>query len=546
MLRLDLGCGAGKAKGFVGFDRFPLPGVDIVGDLDKPLPFDTNSADLVYASHSLEHVPNIMGTMAEIYRVLRHGGQLCIVAPYSEQKLNIANPYHVAAFNEHTPRFWTNHPTASLDQIEYDHPHAPHWGIANSDHSTPAMDFRLVNMEFFYFPRYLGLAETEKRAARQSRIDVCDQVMYHLIAWKPDEADSGESFEQLLASFTPYVPHHVLARRAADKERAREGFAARTSARGVATASSEPSSDLGATMNCEIRETFHVNEQAHDVARTGNDDRIVEIVAPLVDMRQQGIGASEARLAEVAQSLSATVAALQNENARFASLRKEIEVSDELTAEYKADNEELRLHIDRLEAHIAASRIQQEIAYSTPTSTFSSQLFSVYDELSAYRQSRAQRLASYVRTDSLWRDVSPAFSVLKEYTGRHLRGTGYRLTISEDLRLHDYREYRMPMGSSAISEIALAINPIGSTTGSVGVEIVSAERAIVAQASVDLRHVMVDRPTVFRLPTTLSLTRGWYLRVFVQHTTAPVAIYELAGPALWRRRQSRRAFVSVQ
>ena len=35
------------------------------------------------------------------------GAQVCIVAPYYNQGLNLANPYHVQVFNEHSPRFWT-------------------------------------------------------------------------------------------------------------------------------------------------------------------------------------------------------------------------------------------------------------------------------------------------------------------------------------------------------------------------------------------------------------------------------------------------------
>jgi len=108
MIRLDLGCGRAKQEGFVGVDRFPLPGVDIVADLARPLPFRSDSVDLVVALHGLEHVANLIATMQEVYRVCRDGARICIVAPYFEQKLNLANPYHLQAFNEHTPRFWTN------------------------------------------------------------------------------------------------------------------------------------------------------------------------------------------------------------------------------------------------------------------------------------------------------------------------------------------------------------------------------------------------------------------------------------------------------
>src|SRR5262245_31362358 len=90
MLSIDLGCGARKQPGFYGVDRYPVPGVDAIVDMDGPLPFRDESVDLMVASHSLEHVNNLLATMKEIYRICKHGSQLCVVAPYSEQKLNQA------------------------------------------------------------------------------------------------------------------------------------------------------------------------------------------------------------------------------------------------------------------------------------------------------------------------------------------------------------------------------------------------------------------------------------------------------------------------
>src|SRR5689334_18726276 len=52
--RIDLGCGLSKTEGFIGFDRFQLPGVDIVCDLDKGIPLADNSVEYVLASHFLE------------------------------------------------------------------------------------------------------------------------------------------------------------------------------------------------------------------------------------------------------------------------------------------------------------------------------------------------------------------------------------------------------------------------------------------------------------------------------------------------------------
>lgn len=320
MLKIDLGCGTAKADGFIGFDRFSLPGVDIVGDLDKPLPFDSNSADLIYASHSLEHVPNLMGTMAEIYRVMRHGGQLCIVAPYSEQKLNIANPYHLNNFNEHTPRFWTNYPTSAASLHEYDHPHATNWGIADSDHSTPTMDFRLLAMEFFYFPPYLGYSEDVRRTLRQQCMDVCDQVMYHLIAWKPEQEKPGETLDNLLKSFVPYTPDYIIARRAADAERESQATTLRSAPHALA-----------------LRNELYVSQ----ADRLGGDhviDLVGSLVAELFSTRER------ARELEVAKRFEA--------EKQVAFLKAEIDVSDALIAEYLAQTEDFKDTIKNMQDKI--------------------------------------------------------------------------------------------------------------------------------------------------------------------------------------------------
>ena len=209
MLRIDLGCGTNKQTGFIGVDRYPLPGVDILADMNGFLPFREDSVDLLFASHSLEHVKTLLWTIREVYRICKHGAQVCVCAPYSEQKLNLANPYHTCVFNEHTPRFWTDYPTAPIDPAEYAHPHATQWGLSTSDHSDPGIDIRLVRIEYFYFPQYAGLSPPVRRRLRQSRMDVCDQIMYHLIVWKGAEESSAKPFDEYVAEFQPYEPEYL-------------------------------------------------------------------------------------------------------------------------------------------------------------------------------------------------------------------------------------------------------------------------------------------------------------------------------------------------
>ena len=83
-MKINLGSGASPLAGFVNVDALPdAPGVDVVADISQPLPFADASADVVYASHVLEHFPHAQTAelLSEWRRVLRPGGQLLIAVP---------------------------------------------------------------------------------------------------------------------------------------------------------------------------------------------------------------------------------------------------------------------------------------------------------------------------------------------------------------------------------------------------------------------------------------------------------------------------------
>jgi len=221
--RLDLGCGAKRRPGFLGLDRFALGGAHVLADLDGGhLPFADASFDLVLAFHSLEHVADLVATLREVWRVCRPGAEVCIVAPYYTSSLNLANPYHKQAFNEHTPRFWTNAPTCAVDGEEWRQPPlGGQWGLASSDHSDPGFDLRCLRIEFFYFAEYWGLAPAAQRLARRTRIDVCEQLLYHLRAFKSPltEADAAA-----WSAADLYQPPELEDRRRAAQESGSGGF----------------------------------------------------------------------------------------------------------------------------------------------------------------------------------------------------------------------------------------------------------------------------------------------------------------------------------
>ncbi len=82
-LRLHLGCGDIDVPGFVNVDARPGPNVHHVMRIEDLSGFATGSAELVYASHCLEHVSHhkVAAVLAEWFRVLRPGGLVRISVP---------------------------------------------------------------------------------------------------------------------------------------------------------------------------------------------------------------------------------------------------------------------------------------------------------------------------------------------------------------------------------------------------------------------------------------------------------------------------------
>ncbi|RAW10897.1 hypothetical protein DC345_26495 [Paenibacillus taichungensis] len=215
LVRVDLGCGHTKAEGYLGIDRYFFPGVDIVADLNKGIPLEDNSVDIMLCSHSLEHFDNIHLIMEEIYRVCKHKSLIYVLAPYHMETVNLSNFYHKQVFNESSFRFFTSDSATSIDKRDYYNPHAFNWGLGLSDNSQLSINIHTVSMEFFYFPDYIDLSEEEKRNARRSLQNVCDQICYILAVNKsgvPFTSDDTVEFKKIANENEPDIIYQVRKR----------------------------------------------------------------------------------------------------------------------------------------------------------------------------------------------------------------------------------------------------------------------------------------------------------------------------------------------
>ena len=98
-LRLNLGCGRSPLAGWVNVDVAPLPGIDVVADLDRcrthPLPFAEGSASEFFLSHVLGEIPDRAGALAEYARVLRPGGTLAITEGLPDPVAHVVGTYAI-------------------------------------------------------------------------------------------------------------------------------------------------------------------------------------------------------------------------------------------------------------------------------------------------------------------------------------------------------------------------------------------------------------------------------------------------------------------
>lgn len=95
---IELGCGRNKIPGAFGVDHQEYEGVDKVVDLNKNLPFEDESFDIVYSNQVLEHISNLIGLIEESHRILSRGGIFVAHVPYFRSSWASVDPTHVRSF----------------------------------------------------------------------------------------------------------------------------------------------------------------------------------------------------------------------------------------------------------------------------------------------------------------------------------------------------------------------------------------------------------------------------------------------------------------
>lgn len=119
MQKLNLGCGKDVRRGednWINLDYHGLPGVDVVADVRKKLPFEDSQFDYVLCSHIVEHVTfqEKMPLIVELWRITKPGGRIEIMCPNYIDRNAWIDPTHMSAWEIHTfdyfvPGHWANY-----------------------------------------------------------------------------------------------------------------------------------------------------------------------------------------------------------------------------------------------------------------------------------------------------------------------------------------------------------------------------------------------------------------------------------------------------
>ena len=103
---VDIGCGAKKLNGAFGLDRRKRPGVDIICDFENAVPLRTNSVDVVYMSHIMEHIRDLIPFLEEVYSVCRPEAEVRVIVPYYTSRGAFRDPTHVRFITEDTFQYF--------------------------------------------------------------------------------------------------------------------------------------------------------------------------------------------------------------------------------------------------------------------------------------------------------------------------------------------------------------------------------------------------------------------------------------------------------
>ncbi len=119
-MNLQIGAGGKVIPGWKNLDLSPLPGIDVVHNLNSyPWPFADGEFEHILAIDVLEHLDDLVKAMEEIHRILKPNGTIEIRVPYWNSYSFNTDPTHKIRFTEDTLRFFVTGTPFCNDRFYY-------------------------------------------------------------------------------------------------------------------------------------------------------------------------------------------------------------------------------------------------------------------------------------------------------------------------------------------------------------------------------------------------------------------------------------------
>lgn len=178
-LNINLGCGKNIIKDYYNIDVVDGPGIDHVMDLTKDkFPFEDNSVDSFVGNDLLEHIPNPLFLLEQMYIVAKPGALATFSVPYGTSDDAWEDPTHVRPY--FTGSF------AYFSQLIYkraDYGYRGDWDIEHIELKLEAKRFKNVPVQ-------------EMSKAITSERNVVVKMIATLIAVKPIRIPGSEEIKQ--------------------------------------------------------------------------------------------------------------------------------------------------------------------------------------------------------------------------------------------------------------------------------------------------------------------------------------------------------------
>lgn len=139
MRKLNLGCGGNILDGWENHDA------DL--DISKPLPYEDESIDFIFAEHVCEHLttPDVVRFFMEAHRILKKDGRIRIAVPSVVQMMGSIDEQYLDWFGK--SGFGQPNKRSAIQSILLNHGHLSAWSHATLEACLYAAGFYEENIE---------------------------------------------------------------------------------------------------------------------------------------------------------------------------------------------------------------------------------------------------------------------------------------------------------------------------------------------------------------------------------------------------------------